>query len=100
MHLTIIQLKSLRRIREEECWKNELQFHFFYELQFQKSGCCCRSGFAHDAHPENRLGNLFMASGMVYVHISVKALKLLAVKGVEELGPICSRKFMVFQMGL
>ena len=27
-------------------------------------------------------------------------LKLLAVKGVVELGPICNRKLMVFQMGL
>ena len=61
---------------------------------------CSQSGFAHDAHLENRLGNLFMASGMVYVHISMKALKLLAAKGVVELGPICNRKLMVFQMGL
>ena len=33
---------------------------------------------------------------MLYEHISVKVLKLLAVKGVVELGPVCSRELMVF----
>ena len=40
-----------------------------------------------------------MASGMVYVHISVKVLKLLAVQGAVELGLACNRKLMVFQNG-
>ena len=74
-------------------------FIFFYELQFQKLGCCCRFGFAHGVRPENSLGYLFMASGMVYVHISVKVLKLLAVQGAVELGLACNRKLMVFQNG-
>ena len=33
---------------------------------------------------------------MLYEHINVKVLKLLAVKGVVELGPVCSRELMVF----
>ena len=78
MHLTIVQLKSSRWIREQECWKNELQLHFFYKLQFRKPGCDCRSGSAHSVHLENSLGYLFMVSGNV--HISVKALKLLAIQ--------------------
>ena len=53
-------------------------FIFFYELQFRKSGCGYRSDSTHGVHPENSLGYLFMASGNV--HISVKALKLLAVQ--------------------
>ena len=57
---------------------------FFYELQFQKSGCCCRYGFACIC-PENSMGYSFMASRIVYVHISVKALKLLAIQEVLEL---------------
>lgn len=40
-----------------------------------------------------------MASGMVYVHISMKVLKLLAVQGAVELGLACNRKLMVFQNG-
>ena len=80
IHLTIIQLKSLRWIIEEECWKNGLQLHFFYKLQFQKPGCGCQSDSIHGVRPESNLGYFFMASGMLYVHISAKALKLLAVQ--------------------
>ena len=41
-------------------------FFIFYELQFQKLGCGCRSGSAHGFRPENSLG--FVASGMVRTH--------------------------------
>ena len=68
MHLTIVQLKSSRWIREDKYWKNELQLHFFYELQFRKPGCGCRSDSTHGVHPENSLGYLFMALGMVCTH--------------------------------
>ena len=43
-------------------------FIFFYELQFRKPGCGYRSDSTHGVHPENSLGYLFMASGMVCTH--------------------------------
>ena len=55
-------------------------FIFFYELQFQKPGCGCQSDSIHGVRPESSLGYLFMASGMLYVHINAKALKLLAIQ--------------------
>ena len=74
-------------------------FIFFMSSNSKKLRCCCQFGFAHGVHPENSLGYLFMASGMVYVHISMKVLKLLAVQGVVELGLACNRKLMAFQNG-
>ena len=82
MHLTIVELKSLRWIREEECWKKDLQLHFFIFLFFMSS------------NSRNLVVVVDLVLLMVfvlktawgswhqewYVHISVKALKLLEVQ--------------------
>ena len=73
-----IHMSSLRT--PSGYWKNGLQLHFFHELQFQKPGCGYQSDSIHGVRPESSLRYLFMASGMLYVHISTEVLKLLTVQ--------------------